>query len=190
MKKVKSKSLARMQHWGELLKRLWITIILMGALIFNHSTLVLAQVEELPALDYRDGIPDELRTIFDHVGYEHNICPELLEAIAYRESRFFPEVKNGKYYGIMQVNVKVHAQRIEAHGWASEDMLDPEKCITVAADYLLDLFELYGDDDPLILMYYSGNTKAVENYKEYGWTCDYVEDVLDRSAKYERLHEK
>jgi hypothetical protein len=63
--------------------------------------------------------------------------------------------------------------------------------IKVAADYLADLFEAYGDDDPIILLLYSGSGwDAVEKYKENGFMTQYVSDVLARSAEYERLHGK
>ena len=44
---------------------------------------------------------------------------------------------------------------------------------------------------PIVLSLYSGaGWDAVENYKEYGMMTDYVEDILTRSARYERLHGK
>lgn len=137
-----------------------------------------------------DGIPKEIREVFEKVGEDFGICPELMEAMAYRESRFVESVKSGNYYGIMQVNVKIHKDRIEKYGYTADDLLKAEPCITVAADYLKELFDTYGDDDPLILMYYSGNSKAIPNYKEYGWTCPYVKSTLARAAEYERKHGK
>lgn len=137
-----------------------------------------------------DGIPKEIREVFEKVGEDFGICPELMEAMAYRESRFVESVKSGNYYGIMQVNVKIHKDRIEKYGYTADDLLKAEPCITVAADYLKELFDTYGDDDPLILMYYSGNSKAIPNYKEYGWMCPYVKSTLARAAEYERKHGK
>ena len=70
-------------------------------------------------------------------------------------------------------------------------MIDPYKNITVAADLLHELYETYGDDNPVVLMLYSGSSwKTIEKYKEYGFLTPYVEDVLTRSAKYERIHQK
>ena len=90
----------------------------------------------------------------------------------------------------MQVNVKVHKERIEKYGWAADDMFDPEKNLTVAADLLKELYDTYGDDNPIVLSLYSGNWKAVQKYKEYGFLTTYVDDVLTRSAEYERIHGK
>ena len=143
-----------------------------------------------PVVTEDDGIPDELDEIFQRVAAEYKICPELMEAMAYRESRFIPTVKSGNHYGLMQINVKIHADRINKFGWTSEDMYDPEKNITVAADFLSELYETYGDDTPIVLGVYSGNWKSVSYYKETGIMCSYVRDVLSRSAGYERIHGK
>lgn len=141
-------------------------------------------------LSYQDGIPEEIRIICEEVGKQFDICPELLESMAYHESRFIPTVTNGKCYGLMQINVKIHKERIEKYGWTAEDMFDPEKNITVAADYLSELYETYSDENPIVLAIYSGNWKAVNKYKEYGFMCSYAEEVLTKSAEYEREHKK
>lgn len=144
-----------------------------------------------PEIQYNDGIPDDIREYCEEIGAEFDICPELLESIAYQESRFIPNVKNKNCWGLMQVNVKVHAERIKKCGYVKEDMLESYPCIYVAADLLADLFEHYGDDDPIILMLYSGaGWDAVELYKEQGTMTDYCFDVLTRSAEYERIHGK
>ena len=138
-----------------------------------------------------DGIPDDIRTYCEQVGAAFGICPELLEAMAYNESRFIPTVKNGKYYGLMQVDVQIHEKRLIKYGLTVEDMYDPYNNLLVAADYLQELFDTYGDDDPLILCFYCGvSSKKVNTYKEYGFIPSIVEGILDRSAYYERLHGK
>lgn len=176
-----------------MLKKVLLSIIggiMMVSLILTSSITAGAIGPVYQTSQSDDGIPIETREIFEKVGEEFDICPELMEAMAYRESRFIENVKNGNHYGLLQINVKIHKDRIEKYGYTAEDMLKAEPNITVAADYLKELFDTYGDDDPLILMYYSGNRKAVSNYKEYGWTCPYVNDVLKRAAEYERKHGK
>lgn len=139
---------------------------------------------------YEDGIPEEIRILCEQIGEEFEICPELLESMAYQESRFIPTVRSKNYYGLMQINVKIHKDRIEKYGWTADDMFDPEKNLTVAADLLKELYDTYGDDNPIVLSLYSGNWKAVKKYKEYGFLTTYVDDVLTRSAEYERIHGK
>lgn len=141
-------------------------------------------------IQYEDGIPSEIKEICDEIGNQFDICPELLESMAYTESRFIPDVTNKKCYGLMQVNVKIHADRIEKYGYTAEDMFDPYKNMTVAADYLAELYETFGDENPIVLSVYSGNWDAVSKYKETGYLTPYVEEVLTRSAQYERFHKK
>lgn len=138
-----------------------------------------------------DGIPEDIKKICDEIGAEFNICPELLEAMAYHESRFIPDVTNKNCYGLLQVNVKIHKDRMEKYGYTKKDMLKAYPNILVAADYLAELYDTYGDDNPVVLSLYSGaGWKAVEKYKEYGFLTDYVDDVLTRSEHFERIHGK
>lgn len=145
-------------------------------------------VQASDQVSVEEEIPEDLRPIFEEVGKEFGICPELLEAMAYRESRFKPEATNGNYVGLMQVNVKIHSERMKKYNIT--DMTDPKNNITVAADYLLELYETYGDENPIVLGIYSGNWKSVSRYKETGYMCPYVRETLERSAQYERLHKK
>lgn len=137
-----------------------------------------------------DGIPDDIAELFEKIAPMYDICPELMEAMAYRESRFIPTVREGNCYGIMQVNVKIHKERIEKYDFTADDMFDAEKCIIVSADYLKELFDTYGDDDPIVLGAYSGNWKAVARYKETSMLFPYADDVLKRSRRYEEIHGK
>lgn len=164
-------------------------ILCWGLLIIGLSVQTIRS--EAAASIQDDGIPKEIREYCEEIGAEKNICPEILEAIAYHESRFIPTVKNKNCWGLCQVNVKIHADRIEKCGFTQEDMLTAYANIYVAADYLAELYETYGDDNPIILSLYSGaGWEAVEKYKEYGFLTKYVDDILTRSANYERLHGK
>lgn len=141
-------------------------------------------------IQVEDGILEDVKSYCEEIGEMFDICPELLESMAYQESRFIPTVRNGSHYGLMQVNVKIHADRIEKYGYTTKDMFKPYPNIVVAADYLAELYATYGDENPIILSIYSGSWKAVSKYKEYGVMTPYVEEVLTRSAEYERFHGK
>lgn len=137
-----------------------------------------------------DEIPIDIKKYFEEVGEIYDLSPELLEAIAYSESRFVPDAKNKNYYGLMQINIKVHSLRIEKYGWTSKDMLDSQKNIIVAADYISDLCEAYDNDIPAVLLVYSGSGKKISAYKEYGFITSYVEDVLNKTEEYQKIHAK
>lgn len=178
---------------GGRFKRVLCVLLSWGLFFFGCSNpSITSEAKQTKAtISYDDGIPDEYREYFDEIGAEFGLCPELLESIAYHESRFFPDVKNKSCYGLMQVNVKVHAERIKKYGYTEDDMLTAYPNIKVAADLLAELFENYGDDDPIILLLYSGaGWEAVDRYKENGFITDYVDDVLTKSAEYERIHGK
>lgn len=160
--------------------------LMSGFILSSHIT-VKASSQTLLS----DEIPKEIKEYCEEIGTEKNICPEILEAIAYHESRFIPKVKNKNCWGLCQVNVKIHADRIEKCGFTQEDMLTAYANIYVAADYLAELYETYGDDNPIVLSLYAGEGwKAVERYKEYGFMTQIVSDILEKSAEYERLHGK
>lgn len=171
------------------LKKCTVIFLCLGVFILGLS--VHSIRSEAAASSPDDGIPKEIKDYCEEIGAEKNICPEILESIAYHESRFIPTVKNKNCWGLCQVNVKIHADRIEKCGFTQEDMLTAYANIYVAADYLAELYETYGDDNPIILSLYSGaGWEAVEKYKEYGFLTKYVDDILTRSANYERLHGK
>lgn len=178
---------------GGRFKRVLCVLLSWGLFFFGCSIpSITSEAKQTKAtISYDDGIPDEYREYFDEIGAEFLICPELLESIAFHESRFIPNVTNKNCYGLMQVNVKVHAERMKKYGYTEDDMLTAYPNIKVAADLLAELFENYGDDDPIILLLYSGaGWDAVERYKENGFITDYVDDVLTKSAEYERIHGK
>lgn len=165
-------------------------ILCWGFLIIGLSVHVIRS-EAAASYQFDDGIPENIREYCEESGQAKGICPELLEAIAWHESGFIPTVTNKNCYGLMQINVKIHKDRIEKLNYTSEDMLTSKPNIEVAADYLSELYEDYGDENPIVLSLYSGaGWDAVEKYKEYGFLTDYVNDILTRSAKYERLHGK
>lgn len=137
-----------------------------------------------------DGIPENIKEYCELVGAEYDICPELLESMAYNESRFMPDVKNGSHYGLMQVNVKIHEKRIEKYGWTKDDMFDAYKNLMVAGDILHELYSIYGDDNPVVLAYYSGSSASIKTYLKTGKMCKYAKTILEKSAEYERLHGK
>lgn len=147
-------------------------------LILSGGTV--AQAEEVPA---------EVRMIAEELGAEYGICPELIEAICYQESRFQPGAigSGGKYIGIMQVSPSVHAARMQRLGVT--DLTDMRGCMTVGTDYLAALFETYEDPVPA-LMAYGGWGRQIAWHESTGGMPGYVKSVLERSERYERQHSK
>lgn len=138
----------------------------------------------LPAQD--DQIPAEVKTICEKYGTEYDICPELLEAICWNESRFTAKAENGPCKGIMQINVNAHQARMEKLGVS--DIWDIDNNIHVGADYLAELFGSY-EDVGAVLGSYHGERNAVSKAKK-GQLSGYTKRILKKSAEYERAHGK
>lgn len=130
---------------------------------------------------------DEIREITDEVGEEYGICPEFLQSIAFHESSYRPDAENGDCKGLMQVSEKWHKDRMESLGVT--DIYDPYGNVLVAADYLAELFGEYEEAD-VVLMFYSGNSRATKYSEGIGEPSEYVEKVLEYSAELEREHGK
>ena len=163
--------------------------VLLGLVVL--SVPIQAKANSLSYIDTSesDGIPTEIRQYAELCGSEYNICPELLESIAFAESSFNPTAANGPCYGLMQVNCSIHHERIEKYGWTAEDMADPYKNMMIASDYLKELFDQY-EDVGLVLMVYNGNNSAIPEYKRTGTLSRYATKILDQSEEWERKHGK
>ncbi len=133
-----------------------------------------------------DGIPENVKTICEKYGEEYNICPELLEAICWNESRFTAKAENGTCKGIMQINVTAHTDRMAKLGVT--DIYDIDSNIHVGADYLAELFASY-EDAGAVLGSYHGERNAVSK-AEKGQLSGYTKRILKKAEYFERLHGK
>ena len=162
--------------------------ILLGLCILAHP--IEAQANSLsyiPTID-ETGVPEEIYQNAEIIGHEFNICPELLMAMAERESCFKANAENGPCKGLMQVNSNTHKQRFEDAGWSSLEWSDSYKNMYVAASYLSDLFDKY-EDVGIVLGVYHGESKAVEKGMSRNLSS-YTTKILERSEELERLNNK
>lgn len=132
-------------------------------------------------------IDEKYGAFCEKIGEQYGICPELLEAMIEQESAGQADaVSSGGDIGLMQVNPKWHRDRMDKLGITS--LYDPYSNILVAADYLVELFEMYGDL-PLVLMEYNGSSDAESRYVSGNYT-EYAISIMERSENLERLHGK
>ena len=153
-----------------------ICIIIAAFLICQAGEGIRAQAEECI-------VPDYILEMSNEIGKEYNICPELLQSIAFQESRFQEDAQNGGCTGLMQVNPAWHEDRMRKLGVT--DLYDPEQNMEVDADYLQELFGRY-EDVGTVLMVYHGEEGAVDKVE----ASQYADEILTRSAELERLHGK
>jgi len=162
--------------------------ILMGLVVLSWPIQVKANALSYIPPEDADGIPTEITQYAEIIGGEFNICPELLEAIAFYESSYDPTVTNGNCKGLMQVNPSVHQLRFEEAGWTTADWSDAYKNMYVAADYLAELFAEH-EDVGIVLGIYHGESNAVEKGKS-GNLSAYTKKILKRSEELEIAHGK
>lgn len=132
-------------------------------------------------------IPKEIEEACIKYGEAYDICPELLEAICYEESRYKADVTGGSCKGLMQINVPYQKHRISK--LQVTDIYEIDSNIHVGADLLAELFTEYSEDAGTVLMLYHGEKDALKNGKA-GKYSDYAQKVLDRAADLERAHGK
>lgn len=121
------------------------------------------------------------------IGEIYGICPELLMAMIEAESSGNPKAKNGSCKGLLQVSEKWHADRMKRLGVS--DIYDPYGNILAATDYLMELFEKYGDVG-VVLMKYNGDSKADAFANGECSLSGYAKKILERSTHLERIHGK
>lgn len=131
-------------------------------------------------------VPDEIRFECEAAGACFSVCPELLEALCWQESRFISTAKSGNCIGLMQINHKTHADRLAAYG---ADTWSVHSQIWTAASLLRDFALEYAiDGEPaeasVILAAYHGESDV---YKEPSY---YTRTILEISAQLERSHGK
>lgn len=136
-----------------------------------------AQEIALPKKEYLKR--EILEQFTEDVAAIYDLPPELLQAIAERESSLNIYAENGTCQGLMQVSVRWHYDRMEK--LKVKSLYDPYGNILVAADYLHELMEDY-KDLPLALMIYNGSAKAKEMHAK-GEMTDYASDVISRMTE-------
>ena len=142
-------------------------------------------------LYFDEEIPYEIQECAQIYGDMYDICPEFLEAIAFAESSYIPDVENGSCVGLMQINMdcKEQIERMETFNLTESDMKEIEASMIVAADYLHELFEEY-EDPAEVLIRYNGDKTGLKRYKKTGEISDYAKKVLELSEQLERKHGK
>ncbi len=147
-----------------------------------------AVLDTLAALgDWTRKIPDAWRDTFAIAGAAQGLPPGLLEAVAYRESRFRQDIIDGRVrssagaVGIMQVVPRWHPDLGEAGA------LDPARAIPYAANYLRQLHRQFGSWR-LALAGYNwgpGNLAAAAGKPESSWpseTRTYVAEITKNAG--------
>ena len=132
----------------------------------------------------------ELIEITEEYGRQYNIRPELLQAIAMRESTLYLQATNDDCKGLMQISEHWHRERMERLGVT--DIYDARGNILLAADYIAELRDTteYGYDLVYVLMRYNMATDTANKLYKQGEYTDYALEIIAESKRLERLHGK
>lgn len=119
-------------------------------------------------------VPDEVRAACVEWGRYYGIDPGLLGAICWKESRF-RYAENGRYKGLMQIDVNLHSGRLNNLGIS--DISDPSQAVHAGASLLWGISDHGKKEAAVALLGYSGS----------GGTrmTAYVRSVLELAAQYD-----
>lgn len=130
-------------------------------------------------------VPERYRELFALAGANYRLPPGLLEAVAYRESRYRDDIISGQLkssagaLGIMQIVPRWHPE-LGASG-----ALDPVRAVPYAARYLRQLFERFGNWKHALAAYNWGPTalaKAIAAGTGDTWPAETVTYVNEITA--------
>lgn len=156
---------------------------MLGEVIVTARRAGAAVVDALTALgDWTRKIPAALRDVFAVAAAREGMPAGLLEAVAYRESRFLPDIISGERrssagaVGIMQIVPKWHPKLGE------DGAKDPARAIPYAANYLRELRGEFGTWTLALAAYNwgPGNLKAKGLSGPSSWPAEtrgYVEEI-------------
>lgn len=126
-------------------------------------------------------LSEDIQNACVEVGEIYDICPELLMAIIETESSGNQYAESKGCKGLMQVNSKLHSDRMAKLGVT--DIYDIKGNIMVGTDLLHELAEKY-EELPVVLMKYHGERNAATKP-----VSKYAQNIMNRSEELETLHE-
>lgn len=183
----------RVEHVKEAAKRLGIRLApILFVILFSSALSTKTYAGEYIAKEYAAksaqtylsenyiSVPAEIEELCIKYGAIHNIEPELLEALIWKESRFIADVQGGACKGLMQVNPGCHSRRMAKVG--ATDLFNPEDNIATGSDYLKELIDEYKDID-IALMLYNGDKRAGS-----GYVSNYAKDIIKISRYLKIAH--
>lgn len=132
-------------------------------------------------------IPQEVRESCEKWGEEYGICPELLEAMCWHETRCRSNLENGGCYGMTQINPKYHKETMDLLGVT--DLTDYDQNIHVCAYTIAEYSKEENDLYCVLMMWNCGYNRGRNLFYKDVFT-NYAKEVSQESYELERLHGK
>jgi soluble lytic murein transglycosylase-like protein len=95
----------------------------------------------------------ELRVLIDGASRRHGVPSDLVQRVVTRESRHDPAVRNGPYYGLMQIHPTT--ARTMGYRGRPEGLLDPATNLEYGVRYLRGAWLVAGGDRDAAVGWYS-----------------------------------
>lgn len=133
-------------------------------------------------------IPEDVEFWAEYYGERYQICPEVIEAVCWVESRCTPDAQDGSKAckGLMQIKPSCHQSRMQRLN--VQNIFSIQGNIKVGTDYLA---ELGGSDEVAVaLTIYNGQSDQSVDDARNGKLSSYVRKVLEVSEALERAHGK
>lgn len=130
---------------------------------------------------------DSITNYAYEIGDIYNIDPYILLAMIEVESNFDVTAYSRGCYGLMQVNPRWHADRMNRLG--VNDILDPYGNILVGADYLSELISQHGDISSA-LMFYNMKHETARRLVNNGAISKYAKYILERASALQKEAEQ
>ena len=164
-----------MKRW----KLLTVFGIVLWGVLFGASKVHAEEVVE---------IPEEIQFWCKYYGEQYGICPEVLEAMAWTESRCITSAQSPDKAckGLLQIKPACHQARMEWLG--VRNIFGTWENLKVGADYLAELAA--GEEDIAVaLARYNGQSAEKIEKTRQGEYSGYVKKVLDIASDLERREE-
>lgn len=156
------------------------------SLMLNQMKDVEEKEEKEEAVEiYGEKDKDEIVGMIFEIAPQYDISPFMLMAMIERESNYQPNATNGQYKGLLQISERWHGSRMKELGVS--DLYDPAGNIAVACSYLKDLYDLYEDQELVLMCYSMDNSKAMDLWRK-GQVSVYATAVIDRMRELEEGH--
>ena len=130
-------------------------------------------------------IPDEVRESCEKWGKEYEICPELLEAMCWHETRCRAELENEGCLGMTQINPKYFKDTMALLG--VDDLYDYDQNIHVCAYTIAEYAKQENDLYCVLMMWNCGSSRGKKLFYQ-GVFTNYAREVSEESAELEELH--
>lgn len=134
-------------------------------------------------------IPEEIEFWSEYYGEKYGICPEVIEAMIWTESRCIPSAQSAdkSCKGLMQVKPSCHQERMQRLN--ARNVFGITENIRIGTDYLAELAE-DEEDIAVALAKYNGQSGEKIKKARNGQYSGYVKQILKIAGALEEVHGK